>query len=103
VAGEKGENHRAYEVSIRYEGTELGTCALESEGAYISGKWVAESAQWPTLLQGLVPLSTVVIQEPQHQRQEVDRIAERETKAEPRRSPVSGTVMLLPSMARITS
>src|SRR5271166_6391166 len=30
---------QAYEVSIRYEGTELGTCALESEGAYISGKW----------------------------------------------------------------
>jgi hypothetical protein len=31
-----------YDVSIRYEGTELGSCALESEGAYISGKWVAE-------------------------------------------------------------
>ena len=75
---------QAYEVSIRYEGTELGTCALESEGAYISGKWVAESAQWPTLLQGVVPLPTVVIQEPQHQRQELDRIEERETKAEPR-------------------
>jgi hypothetical protein len=75
---------QAYEVSIRYEGTELGTCALECEGAHISGKWVAESAQWPTLLQGLVPLPTVVIQEAQHQRQEVDRIKERETKAEPR-------------------
>jgi hypothetical protein len=75
---------QAYEVSIRYEGTGLGTCALESEGAYISGKWVAESAQWPTLLQGVVPLPTVVIQEPQHQRQELDRIEERETKAEPR-------------------
>ncbi len=71
-------------MSIRYEGTELGTCALESEGAYISGKWVAESAQWPTLLQGVVPLPTVVIQEPEHQRQELDRIEERETKAEPR-------------------
>ena len=33
-----------YDVSIRYEGTELGSCTLESEGAYISGKWVAESA-----------------------------------------------------------
>jgi hypothetical protein len=75
---------QAYEVSIRHEGTGLGTCALESEGAYISGKWVAESAQWPTLLQGVVPLPTVVIQEPQHQRQELDRIEERETKAEPR-------------------
>jgi len=70
---------QAYEVSIRYEGTELGTCALESEGAYVSGKWVAESAQWPTLLQGVVPLPTVVIQEPQHQRQEVDRIEKLET------------------------
>src|SRR5271165_5334568 len=53
-----------YDVSIRYEGTQLGSCALESEGAYISGKWVAESAQWPTLLQGLIPLPTVAIQEP---------------------------------------
>jgi hypothetical protein len=35
-------------------------------------------------LQGVVPLPTVVIQEPQHQRQELDRIEERETKAEPR-------------------
>ena len=32
----------------------------------------------------IVPLPTVVIQEPQHQRQELDRIEERETKAEPR-------------------
>jgi hypothetical protein len=74
---------QAYEVSIRYEGTELGTCALESEGAYISGKWVAESAQWPTLLQGVVPLPTVVIQEPQHQRQELDRIEKLETGLKP--------------------
>ena len=74
---------QAYEVSIRYEGTELGTCALESEGAYISGKWVAESAQWPTLLQGVVPLPTVVIQEPQGQRQEVDRIEKLETGLKP--------------------
>ena len=63
-----------YDVSIRYEGTELGSCALESEGAYILGKWVAESAQWPTLLQGLIPLPTVAIVEPEGQRQEIDRI-----------------------------
>jgi hypothetical protein len=70
-------------VSIRYEGTQLGSCALESEGAYISGKWVAESAQWPTLLQGLIPLPTVAIQEPQGQRQEVDRIEKLETGLKP--------------------
>jgi hypothetical protein len=72
-----------YDVSIRYEGTELGSCALESEGAYISGKWVAESAQWPTLLQGLIPLPRVAIQEPQGQRQEVDRIEKLETGLKP--------------------
>src|SRR5271166_4551629 len=65
-----------YDVSIRYEGTELGACALESEGAYISGKWVAESARWPTLLEGLIPLPRVAIEEPQHQGQEVDRVEE---------------------------
>ena len=65
-----------YDVGIRYEGTELGACALESEGAYISGKWVAESARWPTLLEGLIPLPRVAIEEPQHQGQEVDRVEE---------------------------
>jgi hypothetical protein len=74
---------QAYEVSIRYEATELGTCALESEGAYISGKWVAESAQWPTLLRGLISLPRVAIQEPQGQRQEVDRIEKLETGLKP--------------------
>jgi hypothetical protein len=54
----------------------------------VRGKWVAESAQWPTLLQGVVPLPTVVIQEPQGQRQEVDRIEK----------PVSSPLMSLPSM-----
>ena len=72
-----------YDVSIRYEGTELGSCALESEGAYISGKWVAESAQWPRLLQGLIPLPRVAIQEPKGQRQEVDRIEKLETGLKP--------------------
>jgi hypothetical protein len=76
--------HPQFDVTIRYEGAELGSCVLESEGQYVSGKWVTERAQWPTLLQGVVPLPTVVIQEPQRQRQELDRIEERETKAEPR-------------------
>jgi hypothetical protein len=69
--GAEGKYHQEFDVTIRYEGVKLGSCALESEGAYISGKWVAESAQWPTLLQGLIPLPRVAIQEPQGQRQEV--------------------------------
>jgi hypothetical protein len=52
-----------YDVSIRYEGVELGGCPLVSEGACFLGKWVAESAQWPTLLEGLIPLPTVAIRE----------------------------------------
>src|SRR5208282_3704976 len=72
----KPENSRGLQFEIESVG--------DPEEGYTPEKWVAESAQWPTLLQGVVPLPTVVIQEPQHQRQELDRIEERETKAEPR-------------------
>jgi len=54
----------------------LGSCVLESEGQYVSGKWVTEPAQWPTLLQGLIPLPTVAVQRPHHQNQEIDQIEE---------------------------
>jgi len=93
--GAEGKYYQEIDVTIRYEGVELGSCVLESEGEYISGKWVGESAQWPTLLQGLVPLPRVAIDEPRHQRQEVARIEERETKAEPRE--ISGLSHSAPS------
>jgi len=72
--GAEGKYYQEFDVTIRYEGVELGSCALESEGEHISGKWVRESAQWPTLLQGLIPLPAVVIEEPQREGQEVGRV-----------------------------
>jgi hypothetical protein len=47
--GNGSRYYQEFDVTIRYEGVELGSCALASEGEYISGKWVGESAQWPTL------------------------------------------------------
>src|SRR5271166_7176466 len=81
--GAEGKYYQEFDVTIRYEGVELGSCTLESEGEYVSDKWVGESAQWPTLLRGLIPLPTVAIQEPQGQRQEVDRIVKLETGLKP--------------------
>jgi hypothetical protein len=81
--GAEGKYYQEFDVTIRYEGVELGSCTLESEGEYVSDKWVGESAQWPTLLRGLIPLPTVAIQEPQGQRQEVDRIEKLETGLKP--------------------
>ena len=69
--GAEGKYCQEFDVTIRNEGVKLGSCALESEGEYVPDKWVGESAQWPTLLQGLIPLPRVAIQEPQGQRQEV--------------------------------
>ena len=77
--GAEGKYYQGFDVTIRYEGVELGSCVLESEGQYVSGKWVTEPAQWPTLLQGLIPLPTVAVQSPQHQNQEIDRIEQLET------------------------
>ena len=72
----EGKYYQEFDVTIHYEGVELGSCVLESEGQYVSGKWVTEPAQWPTLLQGLVPLPTVVIAEPQRESREVGRVGD---------------------------
>jgi len=80
----EGKYYQEFDVTIRYEGVELGSCVLESEGECVSGKWVGESAQWPTLLQGLMPLPTVAGQGPHYQDQEIDQIEELATGLEPR-------------------
>jgi hypothetical protein len=82
--GAEGKYYEEFDVTIRYEGVELGSCVLESEGRYVSGKWVTEPAQWPTLLQGLTPLPTVAVQGPHHQDQEIDQIEELATGLEQR-------------------
>jgi hypothetical protein len=74
--GAEGKYYEESDVTIRYEGVELGSCVLESEGQYVSGKWVSEPAQWPTLLPGLIPLPTVVIEEPQRESREVGRVGD---------------------------
>jgi hypothetical protein len=82
--GAEGKYYQELELTIRYEGVELGSCVLESEGQYVSGKWVSEPAQWPTLLRGLIPLPTVAVQGPHHQDQEIDQVEELATGLEPR-------------------
>jgi hypothetical protein len=82
--GAEGKYYQECDVTIRYEGVELGSCVLESEGQYVSGKWVTEPAQWPTLLQGLIPLPTVAVQGAHRQNQEIDQIEELATGLEPR-------------------
>ena len=50
------KDYHVFNVTIRYEKAELANCAPDSEREYQDGKWVAEPAKWPALLEGPIPL-----------------------------------------------
>jgi hypothetical protein len=72
--------YQVFYVTIRYEGAELAEPAPDSEGEYKDGKWVAEPAKWPALLEGLMPLPELVSEEPEVEveEEEVDQPGEHE-------------------------
>jgi hypothetical protein len=58
---------------------QLAEPAPDSEGEYKDGKWVAEPAKWPALLEGLMPLPELVSEEPEVEvEEEVDQPGEHE-------------------------
>jgi hypothetical protein len=40
--GAEGKYYQEFDLTICYERVKLGSCALESEGEYVSDKWVGE-------------------------------------------------------------